>query len=67
MNDSFLSTQNDTSLAAIRQLVADRSAPASPMRLTLLLVATAGGGVFLALVWVTEPEPLPPPWVLDSA
>lgn len=47
------------SLSKARALVAAQASPRSPALLTALLVASAGGGLFLASVWATEPEPLP--------
>ncbi|MEX1024129.1 MAG: hypothetical protein WD226_03545 [Planctomycetota bacterium] len=47
------------SLARARQLVARHTSPVSPIWLTALLVASTGGGLFLAAMWATEPEPLP--------
>ncbi len=49
----------EASLENARRLVARLSSPVPPARWTALLVVSAGGGLFLASMWATEPGPLP--------
>ncbi|QDV06761.1 hypothetical protein Poly30_22760 [Planctomycetes bacterium Poly30] len=61
MTDRFTTTVPvpPSSLASARSLIAARTSPVSPAWMAALLVVSAGGGLFLASVWATEPEPLP--------
>lgn len=61
MNETIAKTLDPAaaSLANARSLVAQHASPVPPTRLTALLVTSAGGGLFLASVWATEPEALP--------